>query len=149
MATYIKINSSGLWRWMDGFRRFGGSRVLVKKPTGPQLVKKFPAFYGSRNLITAFTRARHLSLSSARSIQSMPSHPTSWRSILILSLHLRLGFPNGLFPSGVSDDLNDLIVKVKQYILESLALKIVITIFRNVGNYWTTRRHIPEYSNLQ
>jgi hypothetical protein len=27
-------------------------------------------------------------------------HPTSWRSILILSSHLRLGLPNGLFPSG-------------------------------------------------
>ena len=27
------------------------------------------------------------------------SHPTSWRSILILSSHLRLGLPSGLFPS--------------------------------------------------
>jgi len=27
-----------------------------------------------------------------------PLHPTSWRSILILSSHLRLGLPNGLFP---------------------------------------------------
>ena len=26
--------------------------------------------------------------------------PTSWRSILILSSHLRLGLPSGLFPSG-------------------------------------------------
>ena len=26
--------------------------------------------------------------------------PTSWRSILILSTHLRLGLPSGLFPSG-------------------------------------------------
>jgi len=26
-------------------------------------------------------------------------HPTSWRSILILSFHLRLGLPSGLFPS--------------------------------------------------
>jgi hypothetical protein len=28
------------------------------------------------------------------------SHPTSWRFILILSSHLRLGLPSGLFPSG-------------------------------------------------
>jgi len=28
-----------------------------------QLVKKFPAFYGTRNFITAFTGARHLSIS--------------------------------------------------------------------------------------
>ena len=28
-----------------------------------------------------------------------PQHPTSWRSILILSYHLRLGRPSALFPS--------------------------------------------------
>jgi hypothetical protein len=50
-------------------------------------------------LFTAFTSARHLSLSWARSIQSIPPHPTSWRSILILSSLLRLGYPSGLFPS--------------------------------------------------
>ena len=27
-------------------------------------------------------------------------HPTCWRSTLVLSSHLRLGFPSGLFPSG-------------------------------------------------
>ena len=32
--------------------------------------------------------------------QSMPPHPTSWRYILILSSHLLLGLPSGLFPSG-------------------------------------------------
>ena len=46
------------------------STVLLEKLTGPQLVKKFPAFYGTRRFITSFTNARHLSLSSARSIQS-------------------------------------------------------------------------------
>jgi len=66
-------------------------RVLLEKVTGSQLVKKFPAFYGSRRFITAFTSVRHLSLSWATSIQSMPSHPTFWRSILILSSHQRQG----------------------------------------------------------
>ena len=65
-----------------------------------QLVKKFPAFYGTRRFITAFTSARHLSLSWASSIQSTPPHPTSWRSIFILFSYLRLGLPNSLFPSG-------------------------------------------------
>ena len=46
--------------------------------------------------ITAFKRALHLSLSWARSIQSMP-HPTSWRSIL--SSRIRLGFPSSLYSS--------------------------------------------------
>ena len=42
----------------------------------------------------------HLSLSCASPIQSIYPHPTSWRSILILSTHLRLGLSSGLFPSG-------------------------------------------------
>jgi len=75
------------------------SRVLLQKLTGLQLVKKFPAFYGARRFITALTSARHLSLSWASSIQSIPPHPTSWRSILILSSYLRLGLSSGLFPS--------------------------------------------------
>jgi hypothetical protein len=38
-------------------------------------------------------------LSRASSIQSIHPHPTSWRSILILPTHLRLGIPSGLYPS--------------------------------------------------
>jgi hypothetical protein len=39
------------------------SRILLEKLTGFQLVKKFPAFYGTRRFITAFASAHHLSLS--------------------------------------------------------------------------------------
>ena len=46
-----------------------------------------------------FTSAPQLFLSSANSIQSIPPQPNSWRSILILSSHLRLGLPSGFFPS--------------------------------------------------
>ena len=46
------------------------SRVLLEKLTGLQLVKQFHAFCGTRKFITAFTSARHLSLSWARSIES-------------------------------------------------------------------------------
>ena len=74
------------------------SRVLLEKLTSLQLVKKFLAFYGTGRLITASTSARHLSLSWANSIQS--PQPTSWRSISILSSHLRLGLPSRHFPSG-------------------------------------------------
>ena len=79
-----------------------GCIVLLEKLTGLQLVKKFPAFHGTRRFITALTSVRHLSLSWASSIQSVYPHPKSWRSILILSTHLRLGLPSGLLPSGFS-----------------------------------------------
>ena len=75
-------------------------KVLLEKLTGLQLVKKFPAFHGTRRFITALTIVRHLSLSRASPIQSIYPHSTPWRSILILSTHLRLGLPSGLFPSG-------------------------------------------------
>ena len=38
-------------------------RALLEKLTGLQLVKKFPAFHGTRRFITALTRVRHLFLS--------------------------------------------------------------------------------------
>jgi len=38
------------------------SRVFLEKLAGFQLVKKFPAFYGTRRFITAFTSPHHLSL---------------------------------------------------------------------------------------
>jgi hypothetical protein len=47
------------------------NRRLPEKLTGSQLLKKLPAFYGTRWFITAFTTASHLSLSWAISRQSM------------------------------------------------------------------------------
>ena len=39
------------------------NRGLPETLTGPQLVRKFPAFYGTQRFITALTRAWHLPLS--------------------------------------------------------------------------------------
>jgi hypothetical protein len=75
-------------------------RVLLKQRTGLQLVKKFTAFHGTPRFITALTSVLHLSLSWASPIQSIYPHPTSWKSILILSTYRRLGLPSGLLPSG-------------------------------------------------
>ena len=75
-------------------------RVLLEKLTGLQLDKEFPTFHRTLRFITALTSTHHLSLSWANPTQSIYPHPTSWRSILILSTHLRLGLPSGLFPSG-------------------------------------------------
>jgi len=74
------------------------SRVLLKKLTVTQLVKKFSTFYGTWWFITMFTRACCWSLSWVRCIQSTPLHPVSLRSIPVSS-HLCLGLPSGLFPN--------------------------------------------------
>ena len=60
-------------------------RALLEQLTGLQLVKKFPAFHGTRRFITALTSVRHLSLSWASPIQST-SH--------LLEIH-----PNIIHPS--------------------------------------------------
>ena len=73
----------------------------MSQPTAPpRAPKKYPAFYGTRKFIIAFTSSRNLPLSRASSIQSIPLHPTFWKCILTLSSHLCLGLPSGHFPSG-------------------------------------------------
>jgi hypothetical protein len=62
------------------------SRVLLEKLTVPQLVKKFPTFYGTRKFITAFTGARHLSLSWASSVHNPTSH--------FLKIHFNIILPS-------------------------------------------------------
>jgi hypothetical protein len=55
-----------------------------------QLLKNFPAIYGTWNCTATFTTALQLSLSWARPVQSTAPHPLSPRSILMLSTHLCL-----------------------------------------------------------
>jgi hypothetical protein len=77
------------------------SRVLLEKLTVNFAASQIPRIYGTQKSLTVPTSARHLSLSWANSIQSpRPPPPSSWRFILILSSHLRLCLPNGLFPTG-------------------------------------------------
>ena len=80
-------------------------RVLLEKLTSLQLVKKFPAFHGTPKFITALTSVPHRSLSWISPIQFIHPHPTPWRSVLILSTHLRLGLPSGLLPSGFQNKI--------------------------------------------
>jgi hypothetical protein len=78
-----------------------------------RLLKNFPAFYGTLTLITVFTRALHWSL-SCQKIQFTPPHPTSLTPIFILlSTHLRLGLPSGLFPSGFPTNILSFIQKIR------------------------------------
>jgi hypothetical protein len=57
--------------------------TVLEKLTGLQPVKKFPTFYETRRFITAFTSLYPEPVRS--SPYPPPPHPTSWRSILILS----------------------------------------------------------------
>jgi hypothetical protein len=62
-----------------------------REATSSAAIRYFPAFYGTRRFIPEFTRALHLYLSCAKPIQSTTFNPISKRSILMLSIHLRLG----------------------------------------------------------
>jgi hypothetical protein len=87
----VAVNYLTLWSW-----------ALLERPLDVRTFDSFSAFHGIRRFNTEFTRALHLFLSLARPTQSTSLHPTSPRSILILSTHLHLGFPSGLFPYGFS-----------------------------------------------
>jgi hypothetical protein len=78
-----------IWSWAS-----------LEKPPVVQLLKNFPTYYGTRRFITVFTTTLLFSLSCARWIESIPPHSISPRWTLILSCHLRIRLPNGLFPSG-------------------------------------------------
>ena len=68
------------------------SGVLLEKLTVSQLVKEFPkVHYPAHKCPSPAPVLSQLYL-------SIHPHPTSWRSILILSSHLRLILPSGFFP---------------------------------------------------
>jgi hypothetical protein len=77
----------------------GAEWVFLEKPRIVQPLENFPTCYGTRRFVAMFTRALHWFLFWARWNQSIPSHAISLRFILVVSFHLRLGFPSGLFPS--------------------------------------------------
>jgi hypothetical protein len=77
-----------LWSW-----------VSLEMPQVVQPLGSFPAFYGTRRFITAFTRALPQDLSWGRQIQSTPPNPISKRFIIMLPIHLHVVLPSGLFPS--------------------------------------------------
>ena len=120
-------------------------RVLLEKLTGLQLVKKFPAFHGTRRFITTLTNVRHQSLSRARPIQSIYPHPTSWRSILILSTHLRLGLPTGLFSSGF---LTKTLYTPSPHLYAPHVLPILFFSILSPAQYWvrSTDHLAPRYA---
>jgi len=83
----------------------GKSWTCYSTEQGPSLaanrfsaIQKSPAFYGTWWFITAYTRARHLSLPWATSHQ--PILPSNFLKIhLYITPHLCLVLPSGFFPS--------------------------------------------------
>jgi hypothetical protein len=79
------------------------SKFLFDKLIVAQLVRKLPAFHGSRIFITVFAKARHEFPSWARWIQSSPFYPMSCKTRFKISLcpRLLLGHAKWLLPSGL------------------------------------------------
>jgi len=56
LLTYLLTN---LLTYLLTYLLTPWSTVLLEKPIVTQLLKKFPAFYGTRRFITVLTRIRH------------------------------------------------------------------------------------------
>jgi hypothetical protein len=63
----------------------GVKQSSFEKLTVPQLVKKFPALYGTRRFVAVFTTAYHSSQCWTKPSQSTPSPTVSLRSIYAVS----------------------------------------------------------------
>jgi hypothetical protein len=74
-------------------------RALLEKPPVNQLFKNSPTSFKARKLTGMLTRTRRLFLSRIRHMQFIEPHPIFLISVFILSYHLPLHLPIGLFPS--------------------------------------------------
>ena len=73
------------------------SRVLLEKLTGSAVSQEIPRILWNPKVHYRTHKCQPL-LPILRQLHPVPT--TLWKSILILSSHLRLGLPNGLVPSG-------------------------------------------------
>jgi len=70
-AVLLNFIAGGIYIYLLTYLLTPWCRVFLEKLTGLQLVKKFPAFQGTRRFITALTSVRHLSLSWANPMPAM------------------------------------------------------------------------------
>ena len=95
LLSYFQVYSSKMITYLPT----PWSRVLLEKLTGFAANQEIPCILWNLKVHYHTYKRCHLSLSWANSIQSPQPLPTSFSYTLILSSHLRLGLPNGLFPS--------------------------------------------------
>ena len=77
------------------------SKALLEKLAGFQLVKKFPPHFMEPEGLSPHSQQPATSPYPEPDLSSpCPPHPTSWRSVLIMSSLLRMGLLSDLFPSG-------------------------------------------------
>ena len=75
------------------------SRVLLEKLTGSAASQEIPHIVWNPKVHCRNHKCPP-PVPILSQLHPVSTPPTSWRSILILSSHLRLGLPTGLFPSG-------------------------------------------------
>jgi len=85
LLLIVQLSAVYLRTYLPTYLPTPWNRVL-EKLTGSRPIKLFPAFYGTRRFITAFTSARHLYLSSASRFS-----PEDSITLHVLYFHLRLG----------------------------------------------------------
>ena len=87
---------------------------------------------------------------------TMPPHPTSWRSFLILSSRILLGLPSGLFPSGFPTQtlytplLSHIRATCPVYLilLDLIARTVLGEEYRSLGSSLCSFLHSPVISSL-
>jgi len=94
--VYFKYN----WPMVLYYLLTPWSRVLLKRLTSSQLAKKIPCILWNPKVHYRIHKCPPPVPTLSQINLAHAPHPTSWRSILILSSHLCLGILSGLFPSG-------------------------------------------------
>jgi len=100
--------SMGLGTWMAFtlFRNLTQSKSIAYSPSwtanSPSACQESTCNLWTLKIHYRVHKIHHFFVSWARWLQSLPSHPVSWRSVLILSSSRHLGLPNRLLPSGFS-----------------------------------------------
>jgi len=75
------------------------SRALLEKLTGFQIVKKFPAFYGTRRFITALTSVRHLSYPGPARSSPIPEDPSLYYHVIYAWVSQVVSYPQISLPN--------------------------------------------------